>query len=386
VAGLAVFVTASFLIGVAPTGWWLIAARALQGVGAAVVAPSALSLLTASFPEGEQRSRAVAWYAATAGIGASLGMLVGGAAAQWVSWRAGFFINVPLGIAMALLAPRYLPVTRSQPGRFDTTGAVSATVGVGALVFGIIESAERGWTDPVVVTALAAAAVVLTVLVLHERRADQPIMPLRLFADRRRSGAYAARALYLGAMMGFFFFTTQLMQGVLGFTAFQAGLGFLPMTAVNFGVATVFPRLDRRFGNASTLVTGVALTLTGMAWLAQVDAASPYATGVALPMALIGAGQGLAFAPLTSFGLAGVRSQDAGAASGLVNTAHQLGMGTGLAILVAASADGVDLTIRVGTALTWGTGLLALCLVVVLAVIVPGQRRHTAALRQAATR
>ncbi len=261
VAGLAVFVTASFLIGVAPTGWWLIAARALQGVGAAVVAPSALSLLTASFPEGEQRSRAVAWYAATAGIGASLGMLVGGAAAQWVSWRAGFFINVPIGIAMALLAPRYLPDTRPQPGRFDLTGAVSATLGVGALVFGIIESADRGWTDPVVLTALAVAAVLLTVLVLHERRAEQPIMPLRLFADRRRSGAYAARALYLGAMMGFFFFTTLLMQGVLGFTAFQAGLGFLPMTAVNFAVATAFPRVARRFGDAPPLVAGVALTL-----------------------------------------------------------------------------------------------------------------------------
>jgi EmrB/QacA subfamily drug resistance transporter len=385
VAGLAVFVAASFLIGVAPTGWWLIAARALQGVGAAVVAPSALSLLTASFPEGEQRSRAVAWYAAAAGIGASLGMLVGGAAAQWVSWRAGFFINVPIGIAMALLAPRYLPVTRPQPGRFDLTGAVSATVGAGALVFGIIESADRGWTDPIVVTSLAVAAVVLTVLVLHERRAEQPIMPLQLFADRRRSGAYAARALYLGAMMGFFFFTTQLMQAVLGFTAFQAGLGFLPMTVVNFGVATVFPRLARRFGNAPALVAGVALTLAGMGWLAQVDATSPYLTGVALPMVLIGAGQGLAFTPLTSFGLSGVRSEDAGAASGLVNTAHQLGMGTGLAILVAASAGAVDLTTRVATALTWGTGLLALCLVVVLAVIVPAQRRHAAAAPKQAT-
>lgn len=138
---------------------------------------------------------------------------------------------------MAVLAPRYLPSTRPQPGRFDLTGALSATLGVGALVFAIIESADRGWSDPFVVTALAAAVAVLGVLVVHERRAEQPIMPLRLFGDRRRSGAYAARALYLGAMMGFFF-TTQLMQDVFGFTAFQAGLGFLPMTAVNFAVAT----------------------------------------------------------------------------------------------------------------------------------------------------
>ncbi|KQW45919.1 MFS transporter [Nocardioides sp. Root1257] len=375
VAGLLVFVTASFLIGVAPAGWWLIGGRALQGIGAAIVAPSALSLLTASFPEGEQRSRAVAWYAATAGIGASLGMLVGGAAAQWISWRAGFFINVPIGIAMIALAPRYLPTTRPQPGRFDLTGALSATTGVGALVFGILESAERGWTDPAVVGALVVAAVVLTILVLHERSAEQPIMPLRLFGDRRRSGAYAARALYLGAMMGFFFFTTQLMQSVFGFTAFQAGLGFLPMTVVNFAVATAFPRLARRYGEAPLLVAGVALTLIGMGWLAQVDPTSSYLGAVALPMVLIGAGQGLAFAPLTNFGLAGVRAVDAGAASGLVNTAHQLGMATGLAILVAASASAGSLSAEVATALLWGTGLLALCLLVVVSVIVPAQRR-----------
>ncbi|HET7397806.1 MAG TPA: MFS transporter [Intrasporangium sp.] len=376
VAGLAVFVGASFLIGVAPTGWWLIAARAVQGVGAAVVAPSALSLLTASFAEGRPRSRAVAWYAATAGIGASLGLLVGGAAAQWISWRAGFFINVPIGIAMAVLAPRYLPTSRPQPGRFDLPGALGATVGVGALVFGIIESADRGWADPVVLISLVAAAVVLIGLVLHERGAGQPIMPLQLFGDRRRWGAYAARALYLGAMMGFFFFTTQLMQVGLGFTPFQAGLGFLPMTVVNFAVATVLPRIARRLGEARTLVAGVALTLAGMAWLAQVEGSTAYLTGVGLPMVLIGAGQGLAFAPLTSFGIAGVRREDAGAASGLVNTAHQLGMATGLALLVAVSAGAGDVVAQVSIALGWGAGLLAVCLLVVVAVIAPRQRRH----------
>jgi EmrB/QacA subfamily drug resistance transporter len=377
VAGLAVFVVASFLIGVSPAGWWLIGARAIQGVGAAIVAPSALSLLTASFPAGPPRSRAVAWYAATAGIGASLGLLVGGAAAQWVWWRAGFFINVPLGIAMAVLAPRYLPAARPQRGRFDLLGALGATVGVGALVFGVIESATRGWASPVVIGALVLAAVVLVALVRHEQVAEQPIMPLRLFGDRRRWGAYAARALYLGAMMGFFFFTTQLMQDVFGFTAFQAGLGFLPMTVVNFAVATALPRVARRFGESVPLVSGVALTLAGMAWLAQVDQTSSYLTGVALPMVLIGAGQGLAFAPLTSFGIVGVRAEDAGAASGLVNTAHQLGMALGLAVLVAATAHLTPLVAQVSQALTWGTGLLALSLAAVVAVTVPAHRSTT---------
>ena len=374
VGGLLVFVTASFLIGVAPAGWWLIASRAVQGVGAAVVAPSALSLLTASFPEGEQRNRAVAWYAATAGIGASAGLVVGGAAAEWISWRAGFFINVPLGIAMAVLAPRYLPTQQPRRGRFDVSGALSATLGMGALVFGIIESANHGWRSPVVIGALVVAVLVLAALVRHEARVEQPIMPLGLFADRRRWGAYAARALYLGAMMGFFFFSTQLMQDVLGLTAFQAGLGFLPMTGVNFAVATLIPRAVRRYGNAPVLVVGIALTLVGMAWLAQVGSTSSYLSAVALPMVLIGAGQGFAFAPLTSFGIVGVPAEDAGAASGLVNTAHQLGTATGLAVLVAASAGAADLVDRVGLALTWGTGLLVLALLVALVVIAPGQR------------
>lgn len=389
IGGLAVFVTASFLVGIAPAGWWLITARAVQGIGAAIVAPSALSLLTAGFPEGQQRSRAVAWYAATAGIGASAGLLVGGATAEWISWRAGFFINVPLGIAMAVLAPRYLPAQRPQPGRFDLLGALGATAGVGALVFGIIESASRGWTSPVVIGTLVVAVVVLTALVRHEARAEQPIMPLRLFAEPRRWGAYAARALYLGAMMGFFFFTTQLMQDVLGFTAFQAGLGFLPMTAVNFAVATLIPRIVRRYGDAPVLIAGVAITLAGMAWLAQVDATSSYLTAIALPMVLIGAGQGLAFATLTSFGIVGVRGEDAGAASGLVNTAHQLGTATGLAVLVAASAHVTVLIERVSTALTWGTGLLAVCLIAAVAVIAPAQRRqrrHWAVATQGMTR
>ncbi|KAA1424797.1 MFS transporter [Mumia zhuanghuii] len=377
VGGLLVFVLASFLVGIAPTGGWLIGARALQGVGAAVVAPASLSLLTASFGEGEQRSRAVAWYAATAGIGASVGMLVGGAAAEWVSWRAGFFINVPLGIAMAVLAPRFLPPSSPRPGRFDVAGAAAATLGVGALVLGILESAERGWTDPLVTGALVAAVLLLGFLVWHERRVAEPIMPLRLFGDRRRSGAYVARALYLGAMMGFFFFTTQLMQGALGFDAFQAGLGFLPMTVVNFAVATALPRIARRYGEAHVLVAGVVLTLVGMGWLSQVGPGSTYLTGVALPMVLVGAGQGLAFAPLTSFGIIGVRADDAGAASGLVNTFHQLGMALGLAVLVTASADAIDLTAQVSTALTWGTGLLVACLLVVLTVIGPAQHRTT---------
>lgn len=381
IAGLAVFALASLLVGVAPTGWWLIAARALQGVGAAVVAPSSLSLLTASFPEGRERTRAVAWYGAAAGIGASLGLVIGGALTAAVSWRAGFFINVPIGAAMILLAPRYIPQTGRSTGRFDIVGAACATLGMSALVFGIVNSADAGWGAPTTIAALAGGALLLIVLVLNEARVQQPIMPLHLFASRVRTGAYLARMLYLGAMIGFFYFTTQFLQGVLGYSALQAGIAFFPMTIVNFVVAMAIPRLTPRFGNAVLLAVGVALTLTGMAWLGRVQADSSYVAAVALPMVLIGAGQGLAFAPLTAAGITGVTAREAGAASGLVNTAHQLGSALGLGILVtlsasrgAATADPVAaLAGRVSTALTGGSLLLAVCLVLTLVLIVPSQ-------------
>ena len=377
VFGLAVFATASLLVGLSPAGWWLIVARGVQGIGAAIVAPASLSILTASFPEGRERAKAVALYGATAGIGASLGLVIGGTAATWVSWRAGFFINVPVGAAMMLLAPRYVQETTKSPGRFDAVGALTATLGAGALVFGIIHSAESGWKARATVVPLLAGVALLAVLVWTERRAAQPIMPLRLFASRIRAGGYLARMLYLGAMIGFFFYTTQYLQGVLGFSAFRAGTAFLPMTVVNLAVAMSIPKLTARFGQAIPLTAGVALTLAGMAWLAQVRPASSYWGAVALPMVLIGAGQGLAFAPMTSAGIAGVSASDAGAASGLVNTFHQLGSALGLGVLVAVAATAghglgthaAVLAAHVQAALTAGSFLLVACLLAVLGLI-----------------
>ncbi len=378
VFGLAVFALASLLVGLAPAGWWLVTARGVQGIGAAIVAPSSLSLLTATFAEGRARARAVALYGATAGIGASLGLVIGGALADWVSWRAGFFMNVPIGAAMILLAPRFIPESTRSRGRFDLSGAASATLGVGALVYGIIHSAGSGWDSAATVIPILAGVVLVAVLVLAEGRAAEPVMPLRLFASRVRAGAYVARMLYLGAMIGFFFYSTQYLQGVLGFSAFQAGVAFFPMTVVNFAVAMTIPRLTARLGQVVPLTAGVLLTLGGMAWLAQARVTSSYCISVALPMVLIGAGQGLAFAPLTSAGIAGVGASDAGAASGLVNTFHQLGMALGLSMLVAVSASSghgltpaAALTAHVHTALTAGTVLLGACLLAVIGLILP---------------
>jgi EmrB/QacA subfamily drug resistance transporter len=379
--GLVVFSVASLLVGLAQSETWMIAARALQGIGAAIVAPASLSLLTATFPAGAERNRAVALYAATAGIGASLGMVVGGVFAEAISWRAGFFINLPIGAAMIVLAARYLVEQPRTPGRFDVIGALCSTLGVGAIILGIIESSESGWLAPLTLASLAIGVVLLVALVLNERRAPQPIMPLRLFASRDRSGAYAIRFLYLGAMMGFFFFTTQYLQNVLGFTPLQAGLGFLPMTIVNFAVALAVPRLNRRVPSIVLLAAGILMTLGGMFWLSFVSADSTYLTAVGLPMLLIGFGQGLVFAPLTSYGISGVAGADAGAASGLLNTAHQLGSSVGLAILVTL-ASSATASAQTHAALTGSTAMLGVALIVAVAVILPGEivRRRESAL------
>ena len=338
VIGLLIFAAASLAISLAPTAAWLVSARAVQGIGSAILAPMTLSLLTANFPEGRERTKAIAAYGAVAGIGASLGLVLGGVFADLLSWRVGFFINVPIGIAMALATLRWIPETRRVPGKFDLIGALCSTLGMTALVYGILRSATHGWTDPVTIAAFAFGAVLLGLLVVNEAHARQPIMPLRLFTSRRRAGAYLTRLLYMAAMLPFFFFTTQFLQGVLGYNPLQAGLAFLPMTLVNFAVAVGIPRLTARFGNTALLVAGVVVTFIGMAWLSRLGVDSSYLTAVALPMVLIGIGQGLAFAPMTSAGITGVAPTDAGAASGMVSVAHQFGGSLGIGILTAVAA------------------------------------------------
>ncbi|MET8787641.1 MFS transporter [Streptomyces sp. NPDC004589] len=378
-SSLVVFSLTSLLVGAAQTQWWLISARALQGIGAAVLAPSALSLLTRSFAEGRARNRAMAAYSAVAGLGAAVGLVVGGLVADLVSWRAGFFLNVPIGIVMVVLAVRFLPETDRRRGRFDVTGALLATLGSTALVLGIVNAADFGWTAPLTLIPLLAGAVMLGLFVRVERRAAQPIVPLRLFASRERSGAYITRMLYMGAMMSFFFFTAQFVQSVYHWTPLQAGLSFLPMTLVNFVFAVQVPRLLERARKPLVLLTGVALTTAGMVWLSCLGLHTSYLTGVGLPMVLIGAGQGLALAPLTSSGVDGVAPADAGAGAGLVNTVHQIGSALSLSILTAVAAavstghEAADIAARSGTALTGSAVLLALAVVAVVTLIVPSQ-------------
>lgn len=370
ISGLAIFTLASLAIGISQSSGWMLAWRAIQGIGAAVLAPSTLALLQTNFAEGEERTRAVSYYSAAAGISATVGLVLGGVLADWLSWRVGFFINLPIGLGMMVAARIYIRETDRRPGKFDLLGALTSTAGMSALVYGFIRSAHSGWNDATTMAILVAAIVLLALFVANERRASQPILPLWLFASRERSGAYAARVLYLGAMIGFFFFTTLYLQDVVGYGPALSGLAFVPATMLHFPFAIAVPRLVRRFGQHRLLVLGVVIGIAGMAWLSRADAGSNYLVSVALPMVLIGISQGLTLSPLTSSGVAGVSPEDAGAASGAVNVAHQLGNSVGLSVLVAVSVIGSGslngrdlLAYRIAMALDTATVMLALALV-----------------------
>src|SRR5438477_377976 len=372
VAGIALFTIASLAAGTAQSASWLLAARAFQGAAAAIAAPSTLALLMTSFPEGPARTRAVSYYAAVAGGGGSVGLVLGGILTSWLSWGWGLFINVPIGVALVLAAPRVLPETERRTGHVDLAGAATSTLGMFALVYGIVRAGSAGWGERFTVASLTAGLVLLATFVLNERHAAQPITPLRLFSSRERVGAYVARILFVGAMFGQFFFLTQYLQGVEGFSPVEAGVAFLPLTVVMFATTPTVPALVARFGNARVLSGGIVVALAGMAWLSRVGPNTPYVTGIAVPMAILGLGASFSFGPLTSAGVAGVAAEDAGAASGLVNVAHQLGGSLGLGVLVtvfASALPAAGLAHAISTALTVGTGMLAAALAVVLLVL-----------------
>ncbi|AXB79473.1 MFS transporter [Novosphingobium sp. P6W] len=381
VTGLAIFTLASLAIGASPSATWMLSWRAVQGFGAAVLAPSTLALLQTNFAEGHERTRAVSYYAAAAGASATVGLVLGGVLAEWVSWRAGFYVNLPIGVGLIVAAYRYIEETPKHTGRFDLPGAVTSTLGIGGLVFGFIRSAQSGWDDPITIVSIAGAAVLIALFVMIERRAAQPILPLALFSSRVRSGAYAARVLYLGAMVGFFFFTTLYLQNVKGFGPALSGLAFIPATILHVPFAIAVPRLVKSFSANRLMIVGIVIGVAGMAWLSFANAGSPYVTAVALPMLLIGVSQGLTLSPLTSAGVAGVDDADAGAASGAVNVAHQIGSSVGLSVLVAiagtASAGlyGQAFAVtRISAAFEAGTAMLVLALLIVVTTIMAADR------------
>jgi predicted MFS family arabinose efflux permease len=295
---------------------------------------------------------------------------------------------VPIGIVLIILAPRYLPETERRPGRFDMAGAATSTVGMTLLVYGFVSAASRGWGAPVTLVSFVLSALLLATFVANEKRAQQPITPLHLFASRQRSGSYVARMLIVSGMFAMFFFMTQFFQGVLGYSPLASGLAFLPVTAVMFAVVRVVPRFVRRVGTGRLLAGGVLVALVGMVWLSRLSPTTPFFPQIMVPMALLGTGIGAALVPLTTAGIAGVDAEDAGAASGLVNVAQQLGGSLGLGILITvfaaaghtiravptgtASGRSVarwDLAHQIATSLKGSAVFLALAFVVVVAIM-----------------
>jgi EmrB/QacA subfamily drug resistance transporter len=337
IAGIALFTFASLLGGLATSAGWLLVTRAAQGAGAALAAPSVLALIATTFAEGPARNRALGMVSAAASTGGSLGLIAGGMLTAWVSWRWVLFINVPIGLAVVVLARLYIPESERRPGRFDLAGALTSTAGLTALVYGFIRAASAGWSDLETFDALAAAIVLLALFLAIETRVEQPIVPLRLFADRNRAGAYLNMMLVPASLFGIFFFLTQFLQQVLGFSPVTAGLAFLPLTFAIFAASWTLPRfLLPRFGAKPVMVVGAALISGGMAWVTQISADSPYVPAILGPMLLLGVGAGCTFLPLSMTILAGVRRHEIGAASGLLQTVQQLGGTLGVAILVTA--------------------------------------------------
>src|SRR5580704_326028 len=218
IAGIALFTAASLAGGLATSAPWLLAARAVQGVGGALASPAVLALVVGSFPEGRERTRALSIYSAVAMGGASLGLVLGGVITEWASWRWVLFVNVPVGIAVLAVTPLFIVESPRRPGRFDLTGAVTSITGMTALVYAFIRAASDGWGDRLTLAAFAVAAVMLGAFLLTESRARQPITPLRLFTSPARAGSYLARLLLVAGMFGMFFFLTQFVQDILGFS------------------------------------------------------------------------------------------------------------------------------------------------------------------------
>jgi predicted MFS family arabinose efflux permease len=264
---------------------------------------------------------------------------------------------------------------------------VFSTLGMSAIVYGFVRAASAGWGDRLTVGSFVAGVGLLAAFVVTEMRAQQPITPLRLFRSRERSGAYAARILVVSGLYAMFFFLTQYFQGARGLSPLQAGAAFLPMTLLVFAMVQVVPRVVPRIGATRLLTVGLLLALGGMTWLSRIGADTPYFPAIALPLLLLGVGMGTALTPLTSAGIAGVAPDDAGAASGLVNTAHQLGGALGISVLVtvftaAGGAQSVHgLTHAVSSTLTGSMVFLALGLLVVVAVIARPERLRPAVLR-----
>ncbi|HWC33647.1 MAG TPA: MFS transporter [Mycobacteriales bacterium] len=335
VVGVSLFAVASLAGGLAQDKGWLLAMRSMQGVGGAIASPTALSLVATTFEEGRARARAFGVYAAVSGAGAAIGLILGGVLTDFLTWRWVLFVNVPIGALIAFAAPRVIPDSgRGEMGALDVPGAVLSTAGMASLVYGFIHSATYGWRDRGTLVAFAAAAILLTAFVTVELRSSRPLMPLRLFRDRSRVGCYLVMLILGAAVFATFFFLTQYIQKVHGFSPLQAGFAFLPMSAVIVTMAQIASRIVHRVGPQLLVTAGTILVGFGLLTLSSLSPGSSYPWHVLPGILLVAAGMGSIFVPVTLGAVSGVAAEDAGIASAMLNVGQQVGGTLGLSALV----------------------------------------------------
>jgi EmrB/QacA subfamily drug resistance transporter len=336
--GIALFAVASLLGGLATNELWLILTRGLQGVGGAIAAPTALSLIATNFAEGRERNRAMGVYAAMSGGGGALGLLLGGVLTSYVSWRWIFFVNVPIAAVVLFLTPRALNESQTTSGHLDVPGAITVTGGMLALVYGLSNASNHSWTSTATLVSLAISVVLLATFALLESRSSEPLMPLSIFKNRNRSGSFAMMLCIGIAMFSMFYFLTQYLQNILGYSPIKTGVGFLPMTAGIILAAGLSSRLVGRVGIRIPLLVGPALVTLGILWVSRITTTSSY-LDILGPLIVIALGMGSSFVPLTLSAVSGVKPNEAGLASALLNTMQQIGGALGLAVLATVAID-----------------------------------------------
>ncbi|HEX3511157.1 MAG TPA: MFS transporter [Solirubrobacteraceae bacterium] len=349
--GLVLFSLASLLGGLAQSETWLIAARAVQGLGGAIVSPAALSIITTTFADGEERNRALGVWGAVAGAGGAAGVLLGGVLTSGLSWRWVLFVNVPIGLICAALAPRLLAESRSEQQRrtFDIPGAITVTAGLALLVYAFVEAAHAGWGSSSTIARIAVAVALLAGFIVIEARQRSPLMPLRIFRLRTLRGANAVALLVGMSLFSMFFFISLYMQQVLHYSALRAGLSYLPLAVTIIIAAGLASALVTRFGFKPVLFTGLLFIAGGLLWFSRVPPThGTFAGSVLGPSLLAAVGLGFSFVPVTIAAVTGVEAREAGLASGLVNTAQQVGGALGLAILATIANTRTEHLLRGG--------------------------------------
>jgi EmrB/QacA subfamily drug resistance transporter len=336
--GLGLFSVGSFLGGIAPNFQLLLAGRVMQGIGGAIASPTALSLVTTSFAEGKARNRALGVYAAVSGAGAAIGLLLGGILTEYFDWRWVLFVNVPIGLLLMLGSFLYLPNSERLTGRFDIPGALLSVAGMVALVYGFINAARTTWSNGTTMGSLIGGVILLAIFVAFEMRTADPMMPMRIFANRSRSGAYVVMLAIGAVIFGMFYFLTFFVQNVMGFSALKAGVAFLPVSAVIIIGSGIVAQVLPKVGPKPFIVLGTALISTALFYYATIGAHSTYLGKILPGMLILAAGMACLFVPLTGVAVAKVRATDSGLASALLNVGQQVGGSIGLSVLATVAA------------------------------------------------